>query len=344
MPKEGFRKKPACSIEKMESGPVPDFLYLPPRKKAPRKMEFGKLPDISKVDFGLPPDAPQTERLLASLPEEAGAPLFFIGCTGWSMKEWVGRVYPKGTKAKDYLKAYSHQFNTIELNTTHYRIPDEETIEKWYRESEADFRFCPKVPQSISHSQNLGLGTALIPSFCESILGLKEKLGCCFLQLPPYFDIRRLPVLEKFLKAFPPEIPLAIELRHESWFSNPQNGEAVFSLLEHHHIAPVITDVAGRRDVLHMRLTNGTAMVRFVGNGLHPTDFSRIDEWITRLAGWFRKGLREAYFFPHEPDNLLAPELAAYVLEKALQAIPQALTRGPKLIEGKEQGQQMSLF
>ena len=70
-------------------------------------MKFGKLPDISGVNFKLPPDAPGTTRLLSGLEKREVPPRLFIGCTGWSMKEWVGRVYPKGTKAKDYLKAYS---------------------------------------------------------------------------------------------------------------------------------------------------------------------------------------------------------------------------------------------
>lgn len=319
------------------------FLYLPPKNTASEKMKFGKLPDISGVNFTLPPDAPLASSLLAGLTQREGPPLLFIGCTGWSMKEWVGKVYPKGTKARDYLGAYSRQFNTIELNTTHYRIPSSEMIEKWYRESSPDFRFCPKIPQSISHSHNLGLGAGLIPSFCEAILGLKEKLGCCFLQLPPHFDIRRLSQLEKFVKAFPREISLAVELRHESWFNNPQNGEAVFSMLQGYGAATVITDVAGRRDVLHMRPTSGTAMIRFVGNNLHPTDYSRIDQWVERLAAWFETGLREAFFFPHEPDNLLAPELAAYVLKKAKKGIPDVECRGPKFIE-EGGGQQMTLF
>lgn len=307
-------------------------------------MKFGKLSDISGVDFTLPPDAPPAGPLLGSLPQREGPPLLFIGCTGWSMKEWIGKVYPKGTKAKDFLRVYSRQFNTIELNTTHYRIPSAEMIEKWYQESSPDFRFCPKIPQSISHSQSLGLGTELIPSFCEAILGLKEKLGCCFLQLPPHFDIRRLSQLEKFLKSFPREISLAIELRHESWFNNPQNREAIFSMLQGYGTATVITDVAGRRDVLHMRPTSGTALVRFVGNNLHPTDYSRIDQWMERLASWFENGLREAFFFPHEPDNLLAPELAAYVLEKAQKWMPEIESRGPEFIQEEGNGQQMSLF
>lgn len=307
-------------------------------------MKFGKLPDISGVDFSLPADNPKTGTLLASLPEREGPPLLYIGGTGWSMKEWVGKIYPSGTKAGAYLRAYSRQFNTIELNTTHYRIPDTQTIEKWYRESAPDFRFCPKVPQSISHSQGLGLETDLIPSFCGAILRLKEKLGCCFMQMPPYFDTRRLPLIEKFLEAFPGGVPLSIELRHESWFEDAGKGDALFALLERHGVSTVITDVAGRRDVLHNRLTTGTAVVRFVGNGLHPTDYSRIDNWLERLAGWYGKGLREAFFFTHEPDNLLAPDLAAYLLAKAREKIPEADTRGPKLAGEEGQGQQMSLF
>ena len=61
---------------------------------------------------------------------------------------------------------------------------------------------------------------------------------------------------------------------------------------------------------LHMRLTTPIAMVRFVGNGLHPTDYTRIDEWVERIVSWQKMGLREVYFFTHEPDNLLAPDIA----------------------------------
>ncbi len=307
-------------------------------------MKFGKLSDISNVDFRLPPDGATNRQTLSSLPERDGPGQLFIGCTGWSMKEWVGKVYPPGTKTKDFLREYSRQFNTIELNTTHYRIPDEKTVDKWYRESTPDFRFCPKLPQSISHSKNLGLGTELIPAFCHAVEGLKEKLGCCFMQLPPYFDRQKLSQLDTFLKAFSSQIPLAIEARHDSWFGPSGLDEGLAALLKEKNVATVITDVAGRRDVLHMALTNGAAMVRFVGNGLHETDFSRIDEWISRLESWFRQGLRELFFFPHEPDNILAPELAAYVLQQAKARLPEIETRGPQLLSEEEQGEQMSLF
>jgi len=162
------------------------------------------------------------------------------------------------------------------------------------------------------------------------------------MQLPPYFGVDRISILEKFLDFFPNHIPLAIEVRHESWFLNQHNLSQLTSLLERKQVAFVITDVAGRRDVLHQRLTNGIALVRFVGNDLVPSDFSRIDEWVIRLKEWVEQGLQAAYFFTHEPDNLKAPELAQYLVEQAQKIIPSIQTRGPKWHEAG--GGQMSLF
>ncbi|NRA51080.1 MAG: DUF72 domain-containing protein [Phaeodactylibacter sp.] len=308
-------------------------------------MKFGKLQDIIGVDFSLPADPPGNASRWATFPTSDTMPYLYLGCTGWSMKEWVGKVYPKGTKAKDFLKAYSLQFNTIELNTTHYRIPDFATVQKWYRESTADFRFCPKVPQTISHSKDLGMGSGLITRFCDAIAGLQEKLGCCFIQLPPYYGYDRLPQLDQFLQFFPSSIPLAVEVRHESWFERKGNLEPLLETLARNNRSIVITDVAGRRDVLHMGITSSTVMIRFVGNGLHETDYERADAWIIRLNEWIQKGVKEIYFFPHEPDNILAPEMTAYVHQAALSGIDRINTRGPQLSgESDTKGEQMSLF
>ena len=305
-------------------------------------MEFGKLQDITNVDFSLKPEPAGNARVLARTGNPAEATAIYIGCTGWSMREWVGKVYPPGTKTKDYLRAYSAQFNTIEFNTTHYRIPDPGTVRKWCEESAADFKFCPKIPQSVSHRGDLGAGTGQLEAFAEAIQGLEEKLGSCFLQLPPYFGPDRLGVLQNFLERFPNHLPLAVEFRHPDWFL-PEGEAQAFSLLEAFGAAAVITDVAGRRDVAHMRLSAPFSMVRFVGNGLHPTDYTRIDAWVERLAQWCAQGLRELFFFPHEPDNLLAPDLSVYLLEKIRETIPGVQVRGPRLLPPGA-GAQMELF
>lgn len=280
-------------------------------------MDFGKLSDISGVDFSLPPDHPQT---LQKVGHQANTLEVFVGCPVWACDSWVGKWYPAGTPPKDFLRHYARQFNTIELNTTHYRIPDFATIDKWRESTPPSFRFCPKILQTISHTQLLQNIDALMNAFCESIWQLKDRLGICFLQLPPYFTPDKLAVLEKFASDFPPEISLSVEFRNEAWFIK-KNGitpfDAAAELLEAYQISTVICDVAGRRDVLHQRLTTDTAVVRFVGNSLHLSDYQRIDAWVGRLETWKDKGLKKMYFFVHEPDNTLSPELALYFIEQA---------------------------
>ncbi len=297
-------------------------------------MEFGKLTCVDDVDFRLPPEPEANAHLLARYATGRNCMRLYIGCTGWGMKEWVGSVYPADARPKNFLRHYAAQFNTIEHNTTHYRIPDADTVRKWYEEASPDFRFCPKIPQSVSHSRHLGLGEGQMMQFVEVIQELREKLGVCFLQLPPYFGPDRMPLLEQFVAQYAPALPLAVELRHPDWFGQALQKERLFELLARHHTGAVITDVAGRRDVLHGRITAPFALVRFVGNDLHPSDFDRLRHWAQRLALWQSLGLQEAYFFVHEPGNLRAPQAAAWFHEQ-IKMMPDVQTRGPVIPIGR---------
>jgi uncharacterized protein YecE (DUF72 family) len=278
-------------------------------------MDFGKLPDISRVDFTLPPNHPDTLPRL----QRSGSylkPQVYVGLPIWVNKAWVGKYYPAGMPEKESLQWYSRQFNTIELNSTHYHIPSPDAIDRWRHTAPRGFKFCPKFPQLISHEAALRSTQDVTAAFCAAIAGLEDKLGSAFLQLPPYFAPRQLPDLEAFLAFIPESIPITVELRHEGWFVDNIASLELFEVLEKYKAGTVLTDVAGRRDVLHMRLTTPSAMIRFVGNSLHPTDYTRIDAWVERLKEWFDNGLQQLYFFVHEPDNTLAPELATYLIEK----------------------------
>lgn len=302
-------------------------------------MKFGKLQDISQVNFELGQPHSYTKQVLPQVATKT--PKFYWGCTGWSMKEWVGSIYPAGTKTKDYLSQYAKQFTTIELNTTHYRIPTTETIEQWYKDTDEHFKFAPKIPQIISHSSDLGLSQGVLDHFCKNIVGLGDKLGCSFMQLPPHFGADSLPILKLFLEQFPTdEIPLAIEVRHPSWFENEHSLIPLLNLLHTHHVSTVITDVAGKREVLHLALTTPLAMIRFVGNGLHPTDYTRVDAWVDLLGDWIDQGLEEIYFFSHQPDNILSPQLCIYLLEQIEKKWQLKLPKQTKLLDSG----QMSLF
>ncbi|MHC2993841.1 hypothetical protein OB13_20495 [Pontibacter sp. HJ8] len=280
-------------------------------------MDFGKLSDIGRVNFALPPDHPETQPMLSRYKQGGKQKQHvYIGLPVWVNKAWVGEYYPAGMKEKDSLLWYARQFNTIELNSTHYHIPAPGTIDRWRQAVPQGFTFCPKFPQLISHESELSRSLDLTATFCEAIAGLEEKLGCSFLQLPPTFSPRQLPDLETFVQYVPESVPLAVELRHPDWFVDNVASLELFEVLEKYRVSTVLTDVSGRRDVLHMRLTTPTAMIRFVGNGLHPTDYTRIDDWVDRLQVWFEAGLQQLYFFVHEPDNTTSPELAAYLIEK----------------------------
>ena len=264
-------------------------------------MDFGRLPDISKVDFSLPPDHPDTKVVLET--KKAEHCNIYVGCPIWTEKSWLGKIYPLKTAEKDYLHYYAKKFNTIELNTTHYRIPDDTTLDRWVRSASQGFKFSPKIPQLISHAPDITQMTDLMHEFIHQMQQLKEYLGTSFMQLHPTFGPKRLPELLNFLDHIPFSFKMAIELRNPDWFNNSIETEDLFQYMKEKQISTVITDVAGRRDVLHQRLTTSTAMVRFVANNLHPTDFTRLDAWAERLKKWQAEDLENFYFFIHTPDK-----------------------------------------
>jgi uncharacterized protein YecE (DUF72 family) len=283
-------------------------------------MDFGRLPRLHGVDFRLPPDSPRTRAVLEAA-RAPGRPLaVHFGAPVWSRKEWVGKLYPAGAKSPEYLRHYARQLTAIELNTSFYRIPDTATTDAWRTSVPANFRFCPKFYQGITHEKELVGARELTQAFCESFLKLGDRLGLPFLQLPPTFHPRQLAVLEQFLDGLPPGFPVAVEFRHPAWFRERWLLDGAAAALEARGVATVITDVAGRRDVSHGSLTAPRALVRFIGNSegeeLHPTDLERIDAWVERIESWRQAGLSELYFFVHQPEDRLAPDLISYFVRR----------------------------
>lgn len=305
-------------------------------------MDFGKLHSVDTVKFALPrPTAPQEERSLRVLRNApSGTASVRVGCPVWAQREWIGRIYPLGSKSTDFLHHYSRQFSTIELNATHYRIPTHETVEEWRAQTPAEFRFCPKWPQEISHERQLQHCQELTTLFCDSLSRLGDRLGSSFLQLAPGFSPQQLPVLKRFLASVARGFPVCVEFRHPEWFKDHALIPEALDVLEAAGAGTVITDVAGRRDVAHLSLTAPRVLIRFVGNTLHATDYERIDAWIPRLKLWLENGLRELDFCVHQPDNVLAPELTRYFVARMNAGA------GTRLSDwvAKDQGTQMSLL
>lgn len=280
-------------------------------------MEFGKISpeELGRIDFALPPDRPETSRILAAQPKRE-KPSVFVGCAKWGRKDWVGNIYPPGTKEADFLRLYAQHFKSIELNATFYKIPSVKQAQEWKSQVGDNFLFVPKISNSISHIHRLKNVEERLGWFLKGISGFGETLGPVFLMLHPNMGPKSLATLESFIKSIPKEIKLFVELRHEEWYANGGEAEDVFSMLERNGAGAVITDVAGRRDCLHMRLTTGEAFIRFVGNDLHPTDYTRIDAWVKRVRAWMDAGLQRLYFFLHENEEVNSPLIAKYTIEQ----------------------------
>ncbi|MFP4092279.1 MAG: DUF72 domain-containing protein [Cyclobacteriaceae bacterium] len=300
-------------------------------------MDFGKLADIRRVDFSLPPDAKRNLSVLSAVPQK-GAPSLYIGTTRWSDPSLKGIIYPSAAPASEFLYHYARQFNTVEMNTTHYRIPSHGMVAQWREKTPPSFRFCPKVPQSISHSPDFGAHQEATPSFLESLEAFGSQMGLSFMQLPPTFSPRRDgKKLFAYLAKWPRQLPLAVEFRHPGWFSEPAITERAHDLLQDYGLCSVITDTAGRRDVIHMQLTAKRVAIRFVGNALHPSDYQRIDAWIERIGRWLELGLEELYFFVHQPEEHLCVDLAIYMISQINKRLGQQLQL-PKIVpEAKQQ-------
>lgn len=278
-------------------------------------MKFGQVPDPSIIDFTIPPTPPETIALLNENKDDNPIEVY-VGCAKWNKTDLKG-FYPRGTK--DELAYYSTQFNSIELNATFYNSPSKQQVETWREKTPKDFKFFPKIPQSISHFSRLLNTDEKVKEFVDATVLFEDKLGMAFLQLIDNFKPKDFERLEKFLKEFPKGYPLAVEVRNEEWFK-PEVAEKFYKLLEETNKTNVLVDTAGRRDMMHMRLTTPTAFVRYVGAN-HPSDYTRLDEWIDTIVEWKKAGLRRLYFFIHQNVEVESPLLAAHFIEKLNKAI-----------------------
>ena len=274
-------------------------------------MKFGKVENPELVNFTLPKTPKETIDLLNKADKSDNFEVY-VGCAKWN-KQDLKNFYPP--KTKDELSYYSTQFNSIELNATYYRSPSKENVETWANKTPKDFKFFPKIPQSISHYARLQNVTDKLNQYLDAVALFEEKLGMIFLQMHENFAPKDFEKLENFIQNFPKGYPLAVELRHEDWFSNEENFNRLVSLLEKHNISNIIVDAAGRRDMVHMRLTSNEAFVRFVGANI-PSDYERLDEWIETIKLWKAEGLQKLYFFIHQNLELESPMLAKYFIKK----------------------------
>lgn len=209
-----------------------------------------------------------------------------IGCSGWSYSDWKGIVYPEDLPPSRWFDHYTTMFDTVELNTTFYRLPTARTVEQWAGSAPPGFLFAFKVGAFGTHRKKLRDPESWLANHLDRAERLGDALGPNLVQLPPHWR-RNTARLDEFLAVVPHTLRWAVELRDPSWLHDD-----TYDVLRRHGAALCLHDLLDDHPFL---VTADWTYVRFHGprataNPYHDAYGPR------RLRAWADK---------------LAPELAA---------------------------------
>jgi uncharacterized protein YecE (DUF72 family) len=207
----------------------------------------------------------------------------YVGTSGFSYPSWRGAFYPDGSKPAQFLELYAERLPSVELNNTFYRLPSEEQLRSWSERTPDGFRFAVKMSRRITHFGGLDL----VPTFCERVRALGDRLGPVLVQFPPT-RTRDDGVLRFLLDSLDPELEYAFEFRHESW--------------------------AGADVPVRVNSLDGEASFRYLRLREPPYDERALSDWAERLRPLLDSGIRVHCYFKHE-DEPTGPLYARRLLE-----------------------------
>jgi uncharacterized protein YecE (DUF72 family) len=216
---------------------------------------------------------------------DAGGRAYRVGCSGWNYASWRhGVFYPERCPARLWLDYYARHFDTVEVNSTFYRLPTAKAVQGWVDQTPPEFVVTIKMSRYVTHVKRLRDLPPSLELFYSRIAPLvaSPKLGPMLWQLPPSFQ-RDDDRLAETLELLPPGRH-AFEFRHESWFR-----AEVMGLLRAHGVALVIGDRPEVHAFQTHELTADWTFVRFHsgtrGRRGNYSD-SELREWAERIRAW----------------------------------------------------------
>ena len=205
-----------------------------------------------------------------------------IGTSGWSYKHWREIFYPEAVPVAQWLGFYSRHFETVEVNATFYRLPRQETLDKWYQETPGNFLWAVKASKFITHTRRLNDPSEPLERLYNAAERLKGKLGPILFQLPPSLSFDR-KLFISFCNNLNHSYRHALEVRHPSWIDTQ-----VFEILKGHNMAFCISDTAGKYP-FHEAITADFMYIRLHGSQkLYASEYSEdeLQEWGKKIRGW----------------------------------------------------------
>ena len=212
-----------------------------------------------------------------------------VGCSGFLYRDWRGIVYPEKLPQRRWLEHYATLFDTVELNTTFYRLPTATAVEGWAAQAPPGFVYAAKLGAFGSHRMKLRDSASWLPNHLDRVRRLGPSMGPTLVQLPPRWK-RNVERLDEFLSvaATATDVRWAVELREPSWLHDD-----VYETLRRHGAALCIHDLLADHP---WELTTDWTYVRFHGPdalnhkywGLYgATGLARQAD---RLAAWLDAG------------------------------------------------------
>jgi uncharacterized protein YecE (DUF72 family) len=220
-----------------------------------------------------------------------------VGCSGWSYKDWRGIVYPSDIPQRLWFEHYRSLFDTVELNSTFYRLPTAEAVEKWAAAAPPGFVYAVKMGAFGSHRMKLRDAASWLPNHLDRVERLGDRLGPNLVQLPPRWK-RNVERLDEFLTVAPATMRWAVELREASWVHDD-----VFEVLRRHGAALCIHDLLPDHP---FELTADWTYVRFHGPDALDRPYhgsygeARLRAWADRLTPVLERGCDVYAYFNND--------------------------------------------
>lgn len=216
-----------------------------------------------------------------------------IGTSGYSYDHWSNGVfYPPGLSKSKWLEYYSEHFQTVELNVTFYRLPEEKVFTGWHGRTPDAFRFAVKGNRFITHIKRLAnLGDSL-ETFAGRIKLLKEKCSVVLWQLPPSMKVD-LERFDQFCRLARKAVHKrqAFEFRNESWFT-----DQVYDILEKHDFSLCLADAP--RDIGGPIAADYVYVRRHGPSGLYEGNYTKkhLGDYAKDIVRWLKNG-KDVYVY-----------------------------------------------
>jgi uncharacterized protein YecE (DUF72 family) len=247
----------------------------------------------------------------------------FVGTSGWQYRHWRYTYFRKGTPQNRWFEQVMRDFRTVELNVTFYRLPRSEVFAGWYARSPDDAVITVKASRYLTHIKRLKDPKPSVDMLLERIRPLGHKLGPILVQLPPDLQVD-VAALDETLRAFPAGLRIAVEPRHESWWTDD-----VRRCLTDHNAALCWADRHGA--ITPLWRTADWGYLRFHEGDAEPWPFytdGELAEWARIVTETFPLDTEDVYvYFNNDPGTAAIDNAITFGHDVAARG--RAVTRVP---------------